>query len=99
MKESNQGNCNEKTELDLPILRSCKDYRILENIFDQTLQEYFEAQLLKYFNSKEITDEYLERVPLIICWCEGMLTTEEFISELEYTYIKGTLPSSSVPFV
>lgn len=98
MNKLNPGNCNEKLELDLPLLRSCRDYRKLENIFDRKLQKYFEAQLLKYFNSKEITDEYLERVPLIICWCEGLLTTEELINELESAYVKGTLPSGSVPF-
>ena len=98
MNKSNPGNCNEKQESDLPLLRSCRDYRKLENVFDRELQEYFEAQLLKYLYSKETTDESLEQVPLVICWCEGMLTTAEFINELEYTYIKGTLPNSSVPF-
>jgi hypothetical protein len=98
MNKSNPGNCNEKQELDLPLLRSCRDYRKLENVFDRELQEYFEAQLLKYLYSKETTDESLEQVPLVICWCEGMLTTAEFINELEYAYIKGTLPNSNVPF-
>jgi predicted translin family RNA/ssDNA-binding protein len=98
MNKSNPGNCNEKQELDLPLLRSCRDYRKLENVFDRELQEYFEAQLLKYLYSKETTVESLERVPLVICWCEGMLTTEEFINELEYNYANRNIAKQQCSF-
>ncbi|WP_312433290.1 hypothetical protein [Lacrimispora sp.] len=30
---------------------------------------------------EEITEEYLQRVPPVVCWYEGMIATKEFIEE------------------
>lgn len=66
-----------------PRLEVCRDYPLLEKVFDESLLDLFEKQLNQYMGIEEVTEDYLQNVPQIVCWYEGMLTTEHLISECE----------------
>lgn len=53
-------------------LEQCKDFDKLKAVFDDDMLGYFERQLRGYLNGSE------ER-PTIVCWWEGMMSTDEFI--------------------
>jgi len=62
-------------------MERCKDYPIIRNFFCENTLNLFEEQLRQYLKMEEITEEYLQRVPPVVCWYEGMIATEEFIEE------------------
>ncbi|WP_395546776.1 MULTISPECIES: hypothetical protein [unclassified Lacrimispora] len=53
-------------------LEQCKDFDKLKVVFDDDMLRYFEGQLKGYLNGSE------ER-PTIVCWWEGMMSTDDFI--------------------
>jgi len=55
-------------------LERCKDFCKLKVVFDDDMLKYYEKQLESYLNGSE------ER-PAVACWWEGVLSTEEFISQ------------------
>lgn len=68
-----------------PYLEECKDYSIMKNVFSAPELQRYEAELAEYLNITDNEEEYLSHVPRIVCWYEGLVTTEEFIQE---TYIQ-----------
>lgn len=55
-------------------LEQCKDFDKLKVVFDDDILKYFVKQLEGYLNGSE------DR-PAVVCWWEGVLSTEEFISQ------------------
>lgn len=64
-----------------PRLEGCRDYPLFEKVFDESLLDLFEQKLNQYLEMEEVTEDYLQNVPRIVCWYEGMLTTKYLISE------------------
>ncbi|MDR0923292.1 MAG: hypothetical protein LBN31_02950 [Hungatella sp.] len=65
----------------LEILKGCRDYPVLQEIFTKGELALYEKQLGEYLDMKVITDAYLYQVPRIVCWYEGIIPTEDFIKE------------------
>lgn len=61
------------------ILEECRDYSAVADAFEESMIDFFEAQLQQYLNMTEITGNYLQNVPPVICWYEGMISTEDLI--------------------
>ena len=55
-------------------LEQCKDFGKLKAVFDSDMLGYFERQLERYLNGSD------ER-PAVVCWWDGAMSTEEFISQ------------------
>lgn len=64
-----------------PRMEGCRDYPLFEKVFDESLLDLFEQQLNEYLEMEEVTEDYLRNVPQIVCWFEGMLTTEYLVRE------------------
>lgn len=64
-----------------PYLEECKDYPIMKNTFSESELQRYEAELAEYLDIDENEEGYLNHVPIIVCWYEGLVTTEEFIQE------------------
>lgn len=47
----------------------------------------FEEQLKEYLNKTDMTEGDLNSVPLIVCWYEGLISTELLLMELLEIYI------------
>lgn len=47
----------------------------------------FEEQLKEYLNKTDMTEGDLNSVPLIVCWYEGLISTELLLMELSEMYI------------
>lgn len=61
------------------MLEECRDYSAVADAFEETMIDFFEAQLQEYLNMTEMTENYLQTVPPVICWYEGMISTEDLI--------------------
>jgi hypothetical protein len=70
-------------------MERCKDYPIIRKFFCEDTLNLFEEQLKQYLKMKEITEEYLQRIPPVVCWYEGMIATEEFIEEYREVELLG----------
>lgn len=55
-------------------LEQCKDFDKLKAAFDDVMLGYFKRQLDSYLNGSEGR-------PAVVCWWEGMMSTDEFISQ------------------
>lgn len=64
-----------------PYLEECKDYSIMKNVFSESELQRYEAELAEYLNIADNEEGYLNHVPRIVCWYEGLVTMEEFIQE------------------
>lgn len=64
-----------------PYLEECKDYPIMKSTFSESELQRYEAELAEYLDIAENEEGYLNYVPRIVCWYEGLVTTEEFIQE------------------
>lgn len=53
-------------------LERCNDFNKLSAVFDDDMLKYFQKQLVDYLNG---SDEH----PVVVCWWEGIVDTEEFI--------------------
>ncbi|MDR2024607.1 MAG: hypothetical protein LBQ71_15480 [Hungatella sp.] len=62
-------------------IEACMDFPILQKCFSKRILNRFEKQLNQYLNMSEVTEDYLQSVPLIVCWYEGMIGTQVFIQE------------------
>lgn len=65
----------------LPCLEGCRDYPVLQKSVAEPLLQRYEAELAEYLRMADCSVEYLSHVPKIVCWYEGLVTTEEFIQE------------------
>ncbi len=65
----------------LKILKGCRDYSVLQEVFTKGELDLYERQLAEYLDMKVITDAYLCQVPRIVCWYEGIIPTEDFVKE------------------
>lgn len=72
--EMSHGDC-------LEILKGCRDYPVLQEVFTKRELMLYEKQLTEYLDMKAITDAYLCQVPGIVCWYEGIIPTEDFVKE------------------
>lgn len=72
--EVGHGNC-------LAILKGCRDYPVLQEVFTKKELDLYEIQLTEYLDMEEVADTYLYHVPRIVCWYEGIISTEDFIRE------------------
>lgn len=72
---------SQKTNRCRPRLEGCPDYPLFQAAFKNSLLDCFEQQLDEYCRMEEVSDSYLEHVPRIVCWFEGMIPTEDFINE------------------
>lgn len=61
------------------ILIECRDYLAVAKAFERAMIDFFETQLQQYLNMAEITEAYLQNVPPVVCWYEGMISTEDLI--------------------
>lgn len=68
-----------------PYLEECKDYSIMKNVFSESELQRYEAELAEYLDIADNEEGYLNHASRIVCWYEGLVTTEEFIQE---TYIQ-----------
>ena len=64
-----------------PYLEECKDYSIMKNVFSESELQRYETELAEYLDIADNEEGYLNHVPRIVCWYEGLVTTEEFIQE------------------
>lgn len=64
-----------------PYLEECKDYHIMKDAFSESELQRYEAELAEYLDKTDNEEKYLIHVPRIVCWYEGLVTTEEFIQE------------------
>lgn len=64
-----------------PYLEECKDYSIMKDVFSESELQRYEAELAEYLDIVDNEEGYLNHVPRIVCWYEGLVTTEEFIQE------------------
>lgn len=55
-------------------LEQCKDFDKLKAAFDDDMLDYYEKQIEDYLNGSEVRSA-------VACWWEGVLSTEEFISQ------------------
>lgn len=55
-------------------LEQCRDFDKLKTVFDDDMLGYFERQLEEYQRG-------LEERPAVVCWWEGMMDTEELVSQ------------------
>ncbi|MFR3730716.1 hypothetical protein [Lacrimispora sp.] len=50
--------------------------------------DLFERQINEYLNLSEITESYLNNVPLSVCWYEGLVDTEMLLLEMkDYVFL------------
>ncbi|WP_186423797.1 hypothetical protein [Lacrimispora celerecrescens] len=50
--------------------------------------DLFERQINEYLNLSEITESYLNNVPLSVCWYEGLVDTEMLLMEMkDYVFL------------
>lgn len=66
-----------------PRLEGCPAYSVFQSVFSESLLDCFEKQLGEYLKMQDVTNEYLQDVPRIVCWYEGMIPTEDIIKEFE----------------
>ncbi|WP_303872013.1 hypothetical protein [Acetobacterium wieringae] len=52
-------------------LEQCEDFDKLKAVFDDDVLNYYEKQLESYLSGSE------ER-PAVVCWWEGMMSTDDF---------------------
>lgn len=45
--------------------------------------DLFEVQIEEYINMSDLTESYLNKVPMIICWYEGLIDTEILLMEMK----------------
>lgn len=68
-------------------LERCREYSVLYSNFSHTEMNRFEEQLKEYLNKTDMTEGDLNSVPLIVCWYEGLVSTELLLMELLEIYI------------
>lgn len=63
------------------VLEQCRDYAVIAGALNESMTAYFEEQLEQYLNldMPEISDTYLQNVPAVVCWYEGMISTEDLL--------------------
>lgn len=61
------------------VLTQCRDSDVITKVFSDSMAAYFEEQLQQYLSMSEITELYLYNVPPVVCWYEGMISTEDLI--------------------
>ncbi|MCD7998344.1 MAG: hypothetical protein LUH21_14060 [Clostridiales bacterium] len=63
------------------VLEQCRDYAVIAGALNESMTAYFEEQLKQYLNldMPEISDIYLQNVPPVVCWYEGMISTEDLL--------------------
>lgn len=64
-----------------PWLEGCQDYPRFQAAFNKNMLDYFEKELDEYCRRGNVTVDYVEHAPRIVCWYEGMISTDEFIDE------------------
>ena len=62
-------------------MEGCRDYSIIRKFLCENTLNLFEKQLELYLKMEEITEDYLQNVPLVVCWYEGLIDTEMFLQE------------------
>ncbi|WP_277405540.1 hypothetical protein [Lacrimispora xylanisolvens] len=65
------------------ILSECRDFLLLVQNMDLELLDLFEIQIEEYLNMYELTEHYLEKVPMSVCWYEGLIDTEMLLMEMK----------------
>ncbi len=76
---------NEKTWVNgrWKILSSCRDFNsLIHNVNSEEL-DIFERQINEYLKMGEITERYLNEVPISVCWYEGLISTKILLIEIE----------------
>lgn len=61
------------------VLKQCRDYAIIAGALNESMTAHFEKQLERYLDMPEISDTYLRNVPPVVCWFEGMISTEDLL--------------------
>lgn len=92
------------------VLEQCRDYAVIAGALNESMTAYFEEQLEQYLNldMPEISDTYLQNVPPVVCWYEGMISTEDLLDtygiqhgkdmrKMNKTALSG-VPSSALPY-
>lgn len=69
-------NIDTKTKHQFPNLSQCKDFDILINNFSIFTLLMFEQSLTRYLDENKFDED---NVPFIVCWYEGMVTTDDLI--------------------
>lgn len=70
------------------ILCDCRDFFILKQNVSPGVLDLFERQINEYLNLSEITESYLNNVPLSVCWYEGLVDTEMLLLEMkDYVFL------------
>jgi len=70
------------------ILCDCRDFPILKQNVSTGVLDLFERQINEYLSLSEITESYLNNVPLSVCWYEGLVDTEMLLMEMkDYVFL------------
>lgn len=90
------------------ILEQCRDYAVIAGALNESMTAYFEEQLERYLDLPEISDTYLQNVPPVVCWYEGMISTEDLLVTYGIQYGKDMrkmnktallgVPSPALPY-
>jgi len=65
------------------ILCDCRDFSFLKQNVSSGVMDLFERQINEYLSLSEITQSYLNNVPLSVCWYEGLVDTEMLLLEMK----------------
>lgn len=81
--------------LNRPILESCSDYFRLQAALSEPMLDYYEQKLDEYCKMTEESELYLQNLPRIVCWFEGLISTDDLINELAIIdHLKNKLPKN-----
>lgn len=70
------------------ILSECRDFLFLIQNMDLEILDLFESQIEEYLNMSELTEHYLNKVPMSVCWYEGLIDTEMLLMEMkDYVFL------------
>lgn len=84
MKQKEEVEINKKWK----ILCDCRDFSVLKQNVSPGVLDLLEKQINEYLNLSEITESYLDNVPLSICWYEGLVDTEMLLLEMkDYVFL------------
>ena len=69
-------------------LCDCRDFFLLKQNVSPGVLDLFEKQINEYLSLSEITENYLNNVPLSVCWYEGLVDTEMLLLEMrDYAFL------------
>ena len=70
------------------ILSNCRDFQHLIQDTNPKVLDLFEMQIEEYLSMGEITESYLNKVPMSVCWYEGLIDTEMLLMEMrDYAFL------------